>query len=64
MAKYFKSSLIYFQEPEAVIVKPENEMSSHMTSVTSGLFYARCLTAVVCTKLNNSWCSKVGCKTL
>ncbi len=43
MAKYFKSMLIYFQEPEVSEKKPESEISSHitLTSVISGIFHAR-----------------------
>ncbi len=45
MAKYFTSRLIYFHEPEGVKIKPESEISSHITlvSVISGLFHARYL---------------------
>ncbi len=45
MAKYFMSRLIYLHEPEAVKIKPESEISSHitLTSVISGLFYPRYL---------------------
>ncbi len=41
MAKYFMSGrLIYFHEPEAVKIKPESEISNHITlmSVISCLF--------------------------
>ncbi len=43
--KYFKSRLIYFHKPEGVKIKPESEISSHITlkSVISGLFQARYL---------------------
>ncbi len=43
MEKYLKSRLIYFQEPESMKIKHENEMSSHITlrSVISGLFHIR-----------------------
>ncbi len=39
------SRLIYFHEPEAVKIKPESEISSHitLTSVISGLFHTRYL---------------------
>ncbi len=51
MAEYFMSRLIYFhrliyfQEPEAVKIKPESEISCHtkLTSVISGLFHTRYL---------------------
>ncbi len=45
MAKYFKSRLIYFHEPEASENKPESEISCHitLTSVISGLFHTRYL---------------------
>ncbi len=45
MAKYFTSRLIYFHKPEAVKIKPESEISSHitLTSLISGLFYPRYL---------------------
>ena len=45
MAKYFKSRLIYFHEPELVKIKPESEISCHntLTSVISGLFHTRYL---------------------
>ena len=45
MAKYFKSRLIYFHKPEASEIKPESEISSHitLTGVISGLFYLRYL---------------------
>ncbi len=45
MVKYFKSRLIYFQEPKIVKIKPESEISSHITlrSVISGLFHTRYL---------------------
>ncbi len=41
MVKYFTSRLIYFHEPKGVKIKPESEISSHITlkSVISGLFY-------------------------
>ncbi len=50
MAKYFKSRLIYFHSQRKVKIKPESEMSSHITllSVISGLFHTRYIfTAVV-----------------
>ncbi len=31
MAKYFMSRLIYFHEPKGVKIKPESEISSHIT---------------------------------
>ncbi len=31
MVKYFKSRLSYFHEPEAVEMKPESEISSHIS---------------------------------
>ncbi len=39
------SRLIYFHQPEAVKIKPESEISSHiiLTSIICGLFYARYL---------------------
>ncbi len=45
MVKYFTSRLIYFQEPKGVKIKPESEISSHITptSVISGLFHTRYL---------------------
>ncbi len=45
MAKYFKSRLIYFHEPVAVKIKPENEISCHftLTSIISDLFHTRYL---------------------
>ncbi len=45
MVKYFMSRLIYFREPEGVKIKPESEISSHITlmSVISGLFHTRYL---------------------
>ncbi len=46
------SRLIYFHELEAVKIKPESEISSHITltectSVISGLFHTRYLAEVV-----------------
>ncbi len=43
MAKYFRSRLTYFQEPEGVKIKPESEIYCHntLTSVISGLFHTR-----------------------
>ncbi len=42
MAKYFRSRLTYFQEPEGVKIKPESEIYCHnTTSVISGLFHTR-----------------------
>ena len=45
MAKYFMSNLNYFHEPEAVKIKSESEISSHitLTSVISGLFQVKFL---------------------
>ncbi len=47
MAKYFMSKLIYFHQRRVkrVKIKPESEISSHitLTSVLSGLFYPRYL---------------------
>ena len=45
MVKYFTSRLIYFHEPKGVKIKPESEISSHitLTSVISGLFHTRYL---------------------
>ncbi len=45
MTKYFTNRLIYFQEPEPVKIKPESEISCHitLTSVISGLFHNRYL---------------------
>ncbi len=45
MVKYFRSRLIYSHEPEVSEIKPESEISSHITlmSVISGLFHARYL---------------------
>ncbi len=31
MVKYFMSRLMYFQEPEAVKIQPESEISCHNT---------------------------------
>ncbi len=31
MVKYFTSRLIYFHEPKGVKIKPESEISSHIT---------------------------------
>ncbi len=44
MKKYFKSRLMYFQEPEGVKIKPESEMSSDatLTECMSGLFHTSC----------------------
>ncbi len=66
MAKYFMSMLIYFQEPEGIKIKPESEISSHitLTSIISGLFHTRYnFTKVVCTRTSNSR-GEVGSKTL
>ncbi len=43
MAKYFIIRLIYFHEPEGVKIKPESEISNHLTlmSIISGLFQGR-----------------------
>ncbi len=48
MARYFTLRL-YFQEPEAVKIKPESEISSHITliSIISGLFALDIFTEVV-----------------
>ncbi len=50
MAEYFMSRLSYFQEPEAgVKIKPESEISCHITLTTGfyfifiGLFHTRYL---------------------
>ncbi len=45
MVKYFMSRQIYFHEPEASEIKPESEISRHITllSVISGLFHTRYL---------------------
>ncbi len=65
MAKYFTNSkLMYFQEPEAVKIKPKSEISCHITQMSiSCLFYARYLYEVVCIRVGNSW-YKVDCETL
>ncbi len=43
MVKHFMSRLIYFHEPEESEIKPESEISCHITlmSVISGLFHTR-----------------------
>ncbi len=45
MVKYFMSRLIYFTSQRRVKIKPESEISSHITqmSVISGLFHTRYL---------------------
>ncbi len=56
MVNISKSRLIYFH---IVKIKPENEISSHitLTSVTSGLFHTRYLHyCIVCTRIGNSLC--------
>ncbi len=44
MVKYFTSRLIYCHEPKGVKIKPESEISSHITLMSvSGLFHTRYL---------------------
>ncbi len=42
MAKYFKSRLIYFHEPEGVKIKFESEISSHITLQEYNTWFIPC----------------------
>ncbi len=38
MAEYFLSTLIYFHEPRGVKIRPESELSSHITQTSQKLY--------------------------
>ncbi len=57
----FQEQANFFQEPEEVKIKPESEISSHITliSVISGLFHD-IFTDVVCIGVGNPGCEVVN----